>query len=61
MEKPLSMGWCLECHRDVKEKQGDSANIRPVSEITNMAFVHTDHVDPPRKLNPPENCAGCHR
>jgi hypothetical protein len=62
MEKPLSMGWCLECHRDVKEKQGDSAFIRPVSEITNMAFVHTEHVDTPRKtLNPPENCAGCHR
>ena len=21
MEKPLSMGWCLDCHRDVKAKQ----------------------------------------
>jgi hypothetical protein len=59
--KPLSMGWCLECHRDVKEKQGDSEHIRPVSQITNMDWKHEGHVDPPRTLNPPENCWGCHR
>ncbi len=59
--KPLSMGWCLECHRDVKAKQGDSQYIGPVSEVTNLAYVHTVHVDPPRTLNPPENCGGCHR
>jgi hypothetical protein len=55
------MGWCLECHRDVKAKQGDSEFIRPVDQITNMAYVHTGTVKPPRDLNPPENCAGCHR
>jgi hypothetical protein len=61
MVKPLSMGWCLECHRDVKRSQGDSAFIRPVSQMTNMAYVHDAHVDPPRRLDPPENCMGCHR
>jgi hypothetical protein len=60
-EKPLAMGWCLECHRDVKEKQGDSEFIRPVSEVTHMDWVRQGHVDPPRPLNPPENCGGCHR
>jgi hypothetical protein len=61
MVKPLSMGWCLDCHRDVHEKQGDSEFIRPVAQMTNMAFVHEGHVDPPRPLNPPVNCNGCHR
>lgn len=60
-QKPLSMGWCLDCHRDVKEKQGDSSHIRPVSEITNMSWKHEGTVNPPRPLNPPENCWGCHR
>jgi hypothetical protein len=61
MEKPLSMGWCLDCHRDVKEKQGDSEHIRPVAQITNMEWKHEGKVDPPRRLDPPENCWGCHR
>jgi hypothetical protein len=60
--KPLSMGWCLECHRDVREKQGDSEHIRPVDQVTNMQWVRQGPVDKlPRKLNPPENCWGCHR
>ena len=58
MDKPLSMGWCLECHRDVRAKQGDSEHIRPVSQMTNMDWTHEAHVDPPRHLNPPENCCG---
>ena len=61
MEKPLSMGWCLDCHRDVKAKQGDSEHIRPVAQITNMGWQHEGHVETPRPLNPPENCWGCHR
>jgi hypothetical protein len=61
MEKPLSMGWCIDCHRDVKQKQGDSEHIRPVAQMTNMEWKHEGHVDTPRTLNPPENCWGCHR
>ena len=30
--QPLSMGWCLECHRDPQPQR------RPLSEITNMAW-----------------------
>jgi len=29
---PLTMGWCLECHRHPEK------NIRPVEEVTNMAW-----------------------
>jgi hypothetical protein len=61
LQKPLSMGWCIECHRDVKEKQGASQFIRPVSQLTNMDWKREGEVVPPRHLNPPENCTGCHR
>ena len=60
--EPLSMGWCLECHRD------PDPHRRPLSEITNMTWK------PPRDpearaqqlaelppVNPPVDCSGCHR
>jgi hypothetical protein len=31
-EKPLSMGWCLECHREPEK------NLRPKDQITNMDY-----------------------
>jgi hypothetical protein len=73
MEKPLSMGWCLDCHRDVKANQitvtengktrdvSRSEHIRPVAQMTNMTWTHEGDVDTPRRLDPPENCWGCHR
>jgi len=30
--QPLSMGWCLDCHRNPEK------NLRPLNEITNMAY-----------------------
>ncbi len=62
--KPLSMGFCLQCHRD------PAAHLRPRSEVTNLAwkapspeaqremgerFVHDWNV------KPPQTCSGCHR
>lgn len=62
MEKPLSMSWCLDCHRDPKP------NLRPVDQITNMGWsADTTPYDPDRdpnrrrKVNPPTHCSGCHR
>ncbi len=57
--EPLSMGWCLECHRN------PAPHIRPLDEVTNMEYV----VDPAegqklideRRLNPPTHCSACHR
>ncbi len=64
-EEPLSMGWCLDCHRD------PSSHLRPRSEVANMdydpvAAGYDPHSDPERarrdyKLDPPEHCSGCHR
>jgi hypothetical protein len=57
LDKPISMGWCLECHRD------PSPNLRPKEQITNMSW--TPDMAPagwqPPKVNPPTNCSGCHR
>jgi hypothetical protein len=69
--KPLSMAWCLDCHRNPENA------LRPVKEVTNLDW------QPPVKegqsveeaqrelgsklkaewgINPPDkNCAGCHR
>lgn len=64
-DQPLSMGWCLECHRN------PAPNLRPKGEITNMAWNgmregYDPHADPERtrpasELRPPEHCSGCHR
>ena len=60
--KPLSMGWCLECHRNPHPSR------RPVSEVTNMKWtpprdpaVLATLLDGQRKVNPPTDCSGCHR
>ena len=64
MDQPLSMGWCLECHRDPEP------NLRPLDQVTNMAWdIETDGKaydatkDPhrTRQVQPPEHCSGCHR
>lgn len=69
--QPLSMAWCLDCHRHPEKA------LRPVDQVTNLDWV------PPVKpgqtpaeaqvaqglelkkawnINPPDgNCAGCHR
>ena len=60
--QPLSMSWCLECHRNPEN------HIRPVSEITNMNWKPLENqkefalgVIDEKKLNPPVECSGCHR
>ncbi|MFO1054185.1 MAG: cytochrome c3 family protein [Planctomycetota bacterium] len=57
--EPLSMGWCLACHRDPKTA------IRPTDKVTDMNYA----VDPAvaerlieeKKINPPTHCSACHR
>jgi hypothetical protein len=62
--KPLSMSFCLECHRDpaahVREKADvfnlDSPTIATKQgEAQAVAFVHNWNI------NPPQSCSGCHR
>lgn len=60
--QPLSMSWCLDCHRD------PGPNRRPVSEITNMkwappkdAAAFAAKLQQENPVNPPVLCSGCHR
>jgi hypothetical protein len=60
--KPLSMSWCLDCHRN------PAPNLRPVDEVTNMEwFAPKGHADwaqaamAERHIAPPTDCSGCHR
>lgn len=61
-EKPLSMAWCLDCHRD------PAPNLRPPALVTAMSWKAADtgydpHKDAARKRfpTPPTHCSGCHR
>ncbi len=60
--QPLSMGWCLDCHRN------PAPNLRPVAEVTNMKWnPPVDQADwaaqtvKARNIKPPTDCWGCHR
>lgn len=62
-EKPLSMGWCLDCHRNPEAK------LRPLDQVTNLGWAPED-VDREKlgeklrkawNVNPPESCGACHR
>jgi len=60
--EPLSMSWCLDCHRD------PAPNLRPRTEVTNMKWDELgkpyDPTNDPhraRQPNPPLHCSGCHR
>jgi menaquinone reductase, multiheme cytochrome c subunit len=60
--KPLSMAWCLECHRD------PAPNLRPRALVTKLDWKpERDPAEIGRELiaknhiHPPTNCSGCHR
>ena len=64
-EKPLSMGWCLDCHR------APETALRPQKDVFNLGWQPpagmTQHeiglkIKNEAKINPPDtNCWGCHR
>ena len=59
---PLSMGWCLDCHR------APDNHLRPASEITNMNWTPQENqaefaqrIRKEKNINPTVDCSGCHR
>jgi len=59
---PLSMSWCLDCHRN------PDMYLRPVSEITNMYWTPPDNqmelakkIRAEKDINPNTDCSACHR
>ncbi len=66
--EPLSMGWCLECHRDPTphlRPEGVSVtkmDWTPTAESMAAAKARLDWANgQPPKLNPPTHCSACHR
>jgi hypothetical protein len=62
--KPLSMGFCLDCHRDPASHVRERADIFNLDSKTiavsqgrqaAVTFVHD------WKINPPQSCSACHR
>lgn len=59
--EPLSMGWCLDCHRN------PAPHLRPTDKVTDMTWVPDSEWIKVAKaraenLHPPvESCSGCHR
>lgn len=64
-DKPLSMGWCLECHREPEKVLRDPALV------TNLDWKHPGgaegQIEQGKKfvhdwnVQPPQSCSGCHR
>jgi hypothetical protein len=62
--KPLSMGFCLDCHRD------PASHVRPLDQITNLNWKPEQAAEHAKwaaefvknnKITPPQSCTGCHR
>jgi hypothetical protein len=60
--EPLSMGWCLDCHRE------PDAHLRPLDRVTDMSWTPpadqaalAARYKAERGIAPPVDCSGCHR
>ncbi len=60
--KTLSMGWCLECHRD------PAPQLRPVEYVTNMDWLPDEdartlgrRLMEENRISPSTDCSTCHR
>ncbi len=61
-EQPLTMGWCLECHRDPAPYIRDPADITVMKFEPDLSKSGTAAVAKNgRTLHPPTHCSGCHR
>ena len=63
-EAPLTMGWCLDCHRNPEP------NLRPLEFITSMTWAPPPRPRPPRSarswprsydVHSRTSCSTCHR
>lgn len=72
VQTPLSMGWCLDCHRDPTAYQnpdGTVGALRPTARVTDMTWNPERATEAERqemaalalRAVPPEHCSGCHR
>jgi menaquinone reductase, multiheme cytochrome c subunit len=57
--KPLTMEWCLDCHRN------PTPHLRDIENLTKMGYEQQpgegERVLKANNVNPPTNCSTCHR
>lgn len=60
--EPLSMGWCLDCHRN------PAPHLRRSNQLTNTAWTppedqqdFAEQMIKEKQIAPPYECSGCHR
>lgn len=61
-EETLSMGWCLDCHREPEK------HLRPLDKVYDLDWVPTEdqevigaQIKQLYNINPPVDCSTCHR
>jgi hypothetical protein len=63
-KKPMSMGFCLDCHRD------PASHVRTKADVFNLnspTIAQSQGIEAGRKfvhdwnIKPPQSCSGCHR
>lgn len=58
--EPLSMSWCLDCHRNPEQF------VRPVEEVTTMGYEIENQIEKglelvsEKNIDPPTDCQSCH-
>jgi hypothetical protein len=57
--KPLTMGWCIDCHKN------PTPNLRWPANVTKMGYApgpkEGEQVQKQNQVAPPTNCSACHR
>lgn len=61
-DQPLTMGWCLDCHRNPEK------HLRPLDQVTNMNWQPAEdqlvlgkRLREEYNINPSTDCSTCHR
>ena len=65
-DQPLSMSWCLDCHRNPEK------HLRPLDQATNMEWDPVLELNKTQlelgaelrkeyQINPSQDCSTCHR
>lgn len=60
--EPLSMSWCLDCHRDPNMQLhtgGDITNMKWAPPENQLALAAKSKQE--KRIDPPTDCSGCHR
>lgn len=57
-KETMSMGWCLDCHRDVRDVQATAP--QPLATLPAEKLAAPETIVS-RTLTPPTDCSACHR